>query len=99
MLIDFGSAVPLGWMPLAMRRWARRKDVLGALKLWHRFEPETMPPILLKYFERHYRKNVYTPKRFAKAMKRYIAGNRQDLNGVLGVVSLFFGLLVLVSVV
>ncbi len=98
-IIDFGSAVPLAWLPHIVRRWARRKDVLGVLKLWYRFDGEAMPPILLRYYQRNYRKNIYTPKRFFKALKKWVTGDgaSYDLSGLTTVISLFLGLLVLVS--
>lgn len=42
-IIDFGSAMSLGWLPSAVQNWARR---------------------------RNYRKNIYTPKRFFKALRK-----------------------------
>lgn len=98
-IIDFGSAVPLHWLPPRVQRWALRKDIVGMLKLWHRFEPETMPPFLLDYFHQNYRKNIYTPKRFLKAARQWLAGegSADDLSDLTMVAYLFAGLLVLVS--
>ncbi|KAA1170401.1 protein kinase family protein [Marinobacter salinexigens] len=98
-IIDFGSAVPLRWLPSFVQSWACRKDILGVLKLWHRFDKESMPLFLLHYYQSHYRKNIYTPKRFLKAARRWLTGDagNADLSGVTTVISVFFGLLVLVS--
>lgn len=98
-IIDFGSAVPLHWLPPMVQRWALRKDIVGVLKLWHRLGPETMPPFLLDYFHQNYRKNIYTPKRFLKAARQWLTGEggTDDLSDLTMVASLFGGLLVLVS--
>lgn len=98
-IIDFGSAIPLNWLPSVLRGWACRQDVLGVLKLWHRFDSVTMPLVLLQYYKRNYRKNIYTPKRFLKAIRRWITGGNdsEDLSGILAILFVFFGLLVLVS--
>ncbi|MFY3772918.1 hypothetical protein ACOSZC_02180 [Marinobacter salsuginis] len=98
-IIDFGSAIPLSWLPSSVQSWACRKDILGVLKLWHRFDKESMPLFLLHYYQSNYRKNIYTPKRFLKAARRWVTGDTgsADLSGVTTVISVFFGLLVLVS--
>ena len=98
-IIDFGSAIPLSWLPSSVQSWACRKDILGVLKLWYRFDTETMPLFLLHYYQSNYRKNIYTPKRFLKAVRRWITGDggTSDVSGVTTVISVFFGLLVLVS--
>ncbi|MEQ9547635.1 MAG: RIO1 family regulatory kinase/ATPase [Marinobacter sp.] len=98
-IIDFGSAVPSRWLPSMVQGWARRKDILGVLKLWYRFDKTSMPTILVDYFQKHYRKNIYTPKRFLKAMRRWMMGHgsTEDLSGLTTVVSVFVGLLVLVT--
>lgn len=98
-IIDFGSAIPLSWLPPSVRNWACRKDILGVLKLWHRFDSESMPLFLRHYYQSNYRKNIYTPKRFLKALRRWITGNTgtENLSGVTTVISVFLGLLVLVS--
>lgn len=98
-IIDFGSAIPLNWLPSAVQGWACRKDILGILKLWHRFDSESMPLYLQQYYQSNYRKNIYTPRRFLKAFRRWVTGGAgtEDLSGVATVISVFFGLLVLVS--
>lgn len=98
-IIDFGSAVPSSWFPSAVQRWARRKDILGVLKLWHRFDSGSMPSILVDYFQKNYRKNIYTPKRFLKAVRKWMRGNdsTEDFSGLTTVMIMFVGLLVLVS--
>ena len=98
-IIDFGSAIPLVWLPSKVQSWARRKDLLGVLKLWHRFDCESMPPMLLEYYHKYYRKNIYTPKRFIKALRRWVTGDAvtHDLSGLTTVLSLFFGLFFLIS--
>ena len=98
-IIDFGSALPLSWLPPSVQIWACRKDILGVLKLWHRFDSESMPLSLQHYYQSNYRKNIYTPKRFLKAVKRWVRGivGTEDLSGLATVISVFFGLLVLVS--
>lgn len=100
-IIDFGSAVPLSWLPSPIRAWARRKDVIGVLKLWHRFDSESMPLFLEHYYQRNYRKNIYTPKRFVKALRRWLIGgpNTEGLSGVTTVISMFLGLVVPTSFV
>lgn len=72
-IIDFGSAVPLSWLPSPIRAWARRKDVVGVLKLWYRFDSESMPLFLQHYYQSNYRKNIYTPKRFMKALRHWVS--------------------------
>lgn len=98
-IIDFGAALPLNRLPAPLRRWACRQDIVGVLKLWSRFEPETMPPELLEYYQQHYRKNVYTPKRFVKAVRRKFAGDSrgEDRSGLAITISVIVGLLVLMS--
>lgn len=98
-IIDFGSAIPLDRLPSGVRSWALKKDLLGVLKLWQRFDSASMPPSLLLYFQRNYRKNIYTPKRFFKAVRKRLTGDgvRQDFSGLSTVISLFLGLLLLVS--
>lgn len=98
-IIDFGSAIPLSWLPSSIQGWACRKDILGVLKLWHRFDSESMPLFLEHYYQSNYRKNIYTPKRFLKALRRWVTGGAgtENLSGVATVISVFFGLLVLVS--
>ena len=98
-IIDFGSAIPLSWLPSAVQSWACRKDILGILKLWHRFDRDSMPLFLRHYYQRNYRKNIYTPKRFLKAVRRWITGEAGPLvpAGFSTIISVFFGLLILVS--
>lgn len=98
-IIDFGAALPLDRLPAPLRRWACRQDIVGALKLWFRFEPETMPPELQEYYQKHYRKNVFTPKRFVKAVRRKFASDSsaEDRSGLALVISVIVGLLVLMS--
>ena len=82
-IIDFGSAIPLSWLPSTVRAWACRKDILGVLKLWHRFDSESMPMFLEHYYQSNYRKNIYTPKRFLKALRRWVSrgSNNEGLSG------------------
>ncbi len=98
-IIDFGAALPLQRLPDPLRRWACRKDIVGVLKLWFRFAPESMPQELLEYYQKHYRKNVYTPKRFVKAVRRRFAGggSAEDRSGLAITISVIIGLLVLMS--
>jgi RIO-like serine/threonine protein kinase len=98
-IIDFGSAVPSSWFPSAVQGWARRKDILGVLKLWYRFDRESMPSILIDYFQKNYRKNIYTPKRFLKAVRKWmmVDESAEGLSGLTTVMSVFVGFLVLVS--
>lgn len=98
-LIDFGSAMPLKWLPVITRSWARKKDTLGVLKLWQRFDGASMPSELREYYDRHYRKNVYTPKRFFKALKRCWVSNGEEVSGITTMIGLFLGFLFLVSIV
>lgn len=98
-IIDFGSAIPLSWLPSSVQSWACRKDILVVLKLWHRFDSESMPLFLQHYYQSNYRKNIYTSKRFLKALRRWVTGDAGsgDMSGLATVISVFFGLLVLVS--
>ena len=98
-IIDFGSAIPLSWLPSPVQSWACRKDILGVLKLWRRFDSESMPPLLRNYYQSYYRKNIYTPKRFLKAFRRWVTCGActEDMFGVATVISVFFVLLALVS--
>jgi RIO-like serine/threonine protein kinase len=98
-LIDFGFAVPLKRLPVITRAWARKKDLMGALKLWHRYDSETMPDILRQYYDRYYKKNIYTPKRFVKAFKRYWVSDGEEMSGLGAVVGIFCALLFLVTIV
>lgn len=72
LIIDFGSALNTSRLPAVIRCWMMRKDTLGILKLWYKFSRDTMPSAHQEYFLRHYRKNIYTPKRLKKALKRLI---------------------------
>jgi len=98
-IIDFGSAIPFGWLPSRVKSWACRKDILGVLKLWYRFDPESMPLILLAYYRKNYRKNIFTPKRFIKALRKWVIDDTatHGLSGLTTVLSLFFGLFFLIS--
>lgn len=97
-LIDFGSAMPLKLVPLITRSWARKKDLVGVLKLWHRYDNNTMPEILEDYFNRHYRKNIYTPKRFVRAFRRFWSSDGSEMSEIGAITGLFFGLLFLVTI-
>lgn len=103
-IIDFGSAFALERIPAFLQRWMRKKDLLGVLKLWQRFDRETIPVFLLEYYQRNYKKNIYTPRRFYKAAKRVLAPGRNrtvgddlDNAGIVRIVGLFFGLMILIS--
>lgn len=97
-LIDFGSAIPLDRLPSLLRCWARKKDLLGLLKLWDRFDAPSMPEYLRDYYRRHYRKNIYTPKRFFRAFKRYWVSDGEDMTGIGTMTGLFLAMLFLVSI-
>jgi hypothetical protein len=58
-----------------------------------------MPLFLQHYYQSNYRKNIYTSKRFLKALRRWVTGDAGsgDMSGLATVISVFFGLLVLVS--
>ena len=103
-IIDFGSAFSLERLPAFLQRWMRKKDLLGMLKLWQRFDRETMPAFLLEYYQRHYRKNIYTPTRFYKAIKKHLtkarvrrAESNPDDASIIRVVGLVVGLMILIS--
>jgi len=97
-LIDFGSAMPLKRLPVITRAWARKKDLLGVLKLWRRFDSDSMPDYLRDYYNHHYRKNICTPKRFFKAFRRYWRTEGEEMSAIGTVTGLFLGMLFLVSV-
>ncbi|WP_100638806.1 RIO1 family regulatory kinase/ATPase [Marinobacter salexigens] len=99
-IIDFGSAVLLKHLPIMSKNWARKKDLLGVLKLWYRFDRKRMPGGLRNYYRTHYKKNLYTPKRFYKALKRSLFSQQQEIQSfspIIGILALFFGLLMLLS--
>lgn len=103
-IVDFGAAFSLARKPAFLKRWMRKRDLLGVLKLWCRFDNETMPVFLMEYYQRNYRKNVYTPRRFYKALKRTLAGHRNRVTEdelanaeVFSIIGLFLGLMVLVT--
>ncbi len=103
-IVDFGAAFSLARKPAFLKRWMRKSDLLGVLKLWHRFDNKTMPAFLLEYYQRNYRKNVYTPRRFYKALKRTWSGHRNRVTEdelanaeVFSVIGLCLGLMVLVT--
>lgn len=98
-IIDFGSAIPSSWLPPVVQGWVRRKDILGVLKLWYRFDRESMPSVLVDYFQKNYSKNIYTPKRFLKALRKWMIWDESTagLSGLTTVVSVFVGFLVLMS--
>lgn len=98
-LIDFASAMPLKRLPVMARAWARKQDLLGVLKLWHRFDGSSMPSHFVEYYERHYRRNIYTPKRFLRALRRYSSSNGADLSSTTALAGIFLGLLVLACTV
>ena len=101
-IIDFGSAMGLYLLPGPVGDWARRKDLLGVLKLWYRFDRDTMPKAAQNYYRAHYRKNIYTPKRLLKALKKRSAQTERAYQGadpLVPVIGLFFGLLALSSLV
>jgi hypothetical protein len=39
-----------------------------------------MPDILRQYYDRYYKKNIYTPKRFVKAFKRYWVSDGEEVS-------------------
>ncbi|MBU2955875.1 hypothetical protein KO499_18860 [Marinobacter sp. F3R08] len=98
-LIDFGSSMLLKRLPVITRAWARKRDLLGVLKLWRRYDDETMPDILRQYYERYYRKNIYTPKRFFKACKRYWLSDGEEMSELGAVAGIFFMLWFLITIV
>ncbi|MDP4547692.1 hypothetical protein [Marinobacter sp. MDS2] len=101
-IIDFGSAVFFRLLPGVIGDWARKKDRMGVLKLWYRFDRDSMPREMQAHYQANYRKNIYTPKRFAKALKRSLMKPTQATAEALpmaAIFGLFFGLLALVSLV
>ncbi|MCK0105776.1 hypothetical protein [Marinobacter sp. S0848L] len=101
-IIDFGSAVFFRLLPGVIGEWARKKDQLGVLKLWYRFDRNSMPQEMQAYYQANYRKNIYTPRRFLKALKRSFMKPTQSTAEALpmaAIIGLFFGLLALVSLV
>jgi len=99
MLIDFGSSVVLKWLPSITRAWARKRDLLGVLKLWRRYDDATMPEVLRQYYECYYRKNIYTPKRFFKACKRYWLSDGEEMSELGAIAGIFFVLWFLTIIV
>ena len=69
-IIDFASCTPTRHFPRWLRRALEKRDRLGLLKLWHRYAPETMPPVLTDYFNRYYHKNLATPTRLYRETRR-----------------------------
>ncbi len=99
-IIDFGSAVFFRLLPGIAGDWARKKDRMGVLKLWYRFDRDSMPSTAQAYYRANYRKNIYTPKRFVKALKRSFlkpALAYEDALPMAAIFGLFFGLMALVS--
>lgn len=101
-IIDFGSAVFFRLLPGVLGDWARKKDRMGVLKLWYRFDRDSMPTVTQAYYRANYRKNIYTPKRFIKASKRGFLKSVRTYEEALpmaAIFGLFFGLMALVSLV
>ncbi|WP_417615393.1 hypothetical protein [Oceanisphaera sp.] len=57
-IIDFASCTSTRHFPSRLRRALEKRDRLGLLKFWHRYSPETMPPVMVDYFNRHYHKHL-----------------------------------------
>lgn len=101
-IIDFGSALPLYLLPRSIGSWARKRDLLGVLKLWYRFDRRSMPEATLRFFRTNYKKNIFTPKRFLKALKRCLANPSQARQGsspVAAIIGLFISLLLLTFII
>lgn len=71
-IIDFASCTSTRHFPKWLRQALEKRDRLGLLKLWHRYSPQTAPPVLTDYFTRHYHKNLATPTRFHRETRRCI---------------------------
>ena len=69
-LIDFASALRTRRLPGFLVRRLQRTDLMGVFKLWYRTSPETMPFHLQRFFERRYRKHIYSPKRLLNSFRR-----------------------------
>lgn len=69
-LIDFASAIQTRRLPRFLARRLRRTDLMGVFKLWHRTAPDTMPLRLQRFFEKRYRKHIYSPKRLLNSFRR-----------------------------
>ncbi len=99
-IIDFGSALALYLLPRSVGSWACKKDLLGVLKLWYRFDRGSMPLSKQDYFRRHYRKNLCTPRRLLKALKHHSVSSEpvfQWQESRIPVIGLLFCLLALLS--
>ncbi len=69
-IIDFASCTATRHFPKWLRQALEKRDRLGLLKLWHRYAPETVPPVLTDYFNRYYHKNLATPTRLYRETRR-----------------------------
>lgn len=81
-IIDYASSTPTRHFPGWLRDALEKRDRLGVLKLWRRYSPETMPPILIDYFSKNYRKNLATPTRLYRETRRCL--KPQVLHGECG---------------
>tara|TARA_R110000823_G_scaffold282538_2_gene400758 strand:- start:7960 stop:8607 length:648 start_codon:yes stop_codon:yes gene_type:complete len=71
-IIDFASCTSTRHLPGWLRRALEKRDRLGLLKLWHRYSPETMSPVMADYFRRHYHRHLGTPSRLYKETRRCV---------------------------
>lgn len=78
-IIDFASCTSTRHFPDWLRHALEKRDRLGLLKLWHRYSPETAPPMLTEYFNRYYQKNLATPTRLYRESRRCL--DPQKLHG------------------
>lgn len=69
-IIDFASCTSTRQFPGWLRRALEKRDRIGLVKLWHRYSPETMPPVLADYFNRHYHRHLATPTRLYRETRR-----------------------------
>ncbi|RMJ05771.1 serine/threonine protein kinase [Marinobacter litoralis] len=81
-IIDFASCTSTRHFPRRLRRALEKRDRLGLLKLRLRYSPETMPPVMADYFNRHYHKHLATPTKLYKETRRCL--NSRGLQGECG---------------
>lgn len=98
-LIDFASAIRTRRLPRFLVRRLQRTDLMGVLKLWYRTSPETMPLHLQRFFQRRYKKHIYSPKRLLNSFRRQWGGGRLQPLGTLPLLGLlaFLAWLILLS--
>lgn len=78
-LIDFASAIQTRCLPRFLARRLQRTDLMGVFKLWYRTAPDTMPRRLQRFFEKRYKKHIYSPQRLLNSFRRQELSTRYRL--------------------